>query len=326
MALKVEFALDDALKEALAAIKTNEHQRAVVAVIKEEVIKLHGTATPLTANLANDLAALRKSIETGGVAACFVIIRLEGRGFSQVTLVPDTEKPAVKMVYASCASHLRSESHLAVAGETHITKLEELVASLFDVVAEEEKEKLMTNGEKVAKEIDKMIADDLKKEDAGEVKRAPLAGVAMPFEDAAEAATEKFADGGIFAIVYTVGAKNLLVEKEFPLGATKADLIAALPAAEPRFVLVNWAEGRDVLVYICPGACKPKLKMGYSSSKSSLVAQLAHKDIQLIKSCELDNPAELEQHVNDALSATKLEDVEQIKAKPAAKGFRLPTA
>lgn len=323
MALKVEFALEQALRDALAAIKTAESQRSLVAIIKDETLKLQGAAVPLTPNLANDLAATRKLIADSGVEACFIFVRLEGRGFTQVSLVPETIKPAIKMVYASSASHLRSESHLAVAGETHISKLDELVASLFDIVAEEDKEQLMTEHEKTTKEVDKLIAEDLKK---GAPVRAPLAGVAMPFDEAADAATERFVEGKSEALIYTVGTKNILVEREFPAGASKADVIGALPEAEPRFVLFRWAADKDVLVYLCPGACKPKLKMGYSSSKGSLVAQLAHKDIKLAKSCETDEAKEIETFVNDALTAEKLEDAEQIKAKPAAKGFRLPTA
>ena len=66
--------------------------------------------------------------------------------------------------------------------------------------------------------------------------------------------------------------------------------------------------------------------MGYSSCKGALVAQLSHKEIKLAKSAEMDTPSEMESIVDEALNAAQLDDVEQIKAKPAGKGFRLPTA
>ena len=239
MALKVEFALEQALQDALAGLKTNEKVRAVVAVIKDEVLKLHGEPTALTENLANDLASVRSSIQSGSADACFVIVRIEKRGFVQVIFVPDTVKPAVRMVYATSATHLRAESHLAIPNDTHITKLDELVAALFDVQAEEDKEKLMTDSEKAKQEIGKMLKEDLKTAP----KKAPLAGVAMPLNEEANDATDRFVDGKNSALIFTVGTKNILLEKEFPTGASKADVVSALPETEPRFVLISsrWA-------------------------------------------------------------------------------------
>jgi hypothetical protein len=317
MSHAVAFPLAASIREAVSQIKEAHIPiRAIFAVIENEEIVAFGRPVEATVNLTSDLAEVRARIAKDSIGACWIILKLYEKRFEQIMYIPDGIKPRIKMMYATSAVNLRNETHLPVGTDTHVVNAEEINPTLFGRDIEAERVELRTDKEKIQAELAQMP-----------VAPTPsgLPGVANPLDEEGRAAVQQFKANAIRAATFTVSPKGIHVDKTLPNGSSNADLVAACPETQPRFVIVHWTEGKTVLLYICPSGCKPKERMPYASSKASFVAQLGHQEVKCGKSIETDTPAELEATVSDALQAPALEDdVKPVAPKPVmTKGPRM---
>lgn len=294
MALSVDFALGDGLKNALHEMKHDNKYRALIAVIEQENIQLLKTVD-VTDSLTNDLESVRKVIDSEKVEACFVVVRLNDKEFGQVLLVPDTVKPKTRMLYASSSAHLRNSSGLPIGSDTHAIKVADLTPALFSRTEEETKQ-MMTEKEKLKEKIDAMPVAPA---------TTAMAGVGCPLTPEAIKAVEAFSADEAKAATFTVSQSNITVDKTFPKDATTEAIISGVPADQPRYILIK-SDGKVFLVYVCPGNLKPKERMLYAASKNSFIAEMGSRGIKFERRLEIDDINTIEQSIAESLQEVDL--------------------
>lgn len=305
MSITLTFPIAGPLREALDHMKDPlSTTRAVMVVVDNETLALHGNPVEATEELTHDLAKVRAQLNEQNAGGCaFVIVKLEEKQFAQIMLIPEGTKPKVKMQYAGSSAHLREESRLAIATDTHVVKVDEILPTLFGRDIAAERQELRSDKEKIQVEIAAM--------EIAPQKPVGLPGVANPLDDDALVAVQDVKLKKLRAAIFTVHAKGVSVDKTLPIASTAtADWTSLLPAEEPRFVLLTWRDdaASTVLVYVCPEGCKPRIKMPYASSKASFVAQINHQDVKLRKSIEVGSTDGIDSVIEEHLSGPQLED------------------
>jgi hypothetical protein len=314
MALSVDFAIDEKLQLALTAMKGDAKIRSAIAVIESERIQLYKDTLAASANIADDMADVRKAISDGKIEACFVVVRVDETSFGQIMLVPEGSKPKTRMIYASSSAHLRKESGLAISTDTHASSVDEVTAKLFGHDTAESKRELMNEKEKEQESIAKMP-----------VAPAPtaMAGVGCPLSEEATKAVADFNDKKLMAITLAVNPKNIDLDKTIPAEGKLADVVAAIPDNTPRFIVV-WFQEKVFLAYIVPPTAKPKERMPYASTKASLLSQLDANKCKVEKRVEIDEAKEMEESMKEALEVCDLKDDVKPVAPKAPLGVKGP--
>ncbi|CUG91607.1 G-actin binding protein, putative [Bodo saltans] len=314
MSLTLAFPLGDSLRDALDKFKEPLAViRAVIVGIDNETLVLHGAPIEATENLTSDLAAVRKIMPLD--VPRFVMVKLEEKSFAEILYVPEGTKPKVKMLYAGSSAHLREQSRLAIATDTHVISVDEINPTLFGRDIEAERVELRTEKEKIKEEIAKM-------EIAPQRSAVELpAGTQQPLNAAAIDVVIAIKDKKLRAATFKLEGAEIVVDKTVDIAETSHESwISILPAEEPRFAVINFREDAIILLYLCPDSCKPKVKMPYAASKGSFTRQLTHLEAKPKKSVETSSAKGVDAVIDEALDAPQLED----DAKPIAPKSIMP--
>lgn len=318
MAMSVGFKLEASLEEALGHFKVSESQRGLVIVIDGEVLKLQHGPTAKTSDFAQDLTDLRTVVKA--LPAAFTLLRVDDKKeYALVIVMPETAKPKTKMIYASSALHLRNASHLGTCAEIQIDTVDALNPKLFGQDTEEQKRELMTEKEKIKEEMAK-----LETAPQNPTGGSALPGVGAKLDEATLQAAKDFHAKKLRGFVAYIDGAAIKLEFSAPFDQPRAAVVSKLPADKPRYAVIHWEDDKAVLVYVCPGSCKPKERMPYASMKPGFIAQLNHVEIKLAKNIETDDPAEVEAAVALRLAEHTEDEMKPVApAKVANKGPRM---
>lgn len=309
--LTINFELDFVLQKALKLFcEVNAPTRALIVRIENEVMRLHGPPLEATASIEDDLVKLRTVIATAGVAAAYIILKLDEGKFAQVTFCSDHVKPKEKMVYASGAGHLADGFGLGRVVREHVACVDEITLSLFAEETAESRAGLMTEKEKLRTAMDTM-----------ELAPMPvmMPGVALPLSESGREMLKKLVCGGVSAVVFAVEADKITVDNTLDALSEASSSVLSLtnavrdllPKDHPRFVVLcspkdgaatTPGKRKVLMVYMCPAACKPREKMTYASSKSSFLLQAGQHRVKFVRRLELDDVDELGDAVADAFA------------------------
>jgi hypothetical protein len=319
MALSIDFGLTDELKTALDAVRAEPAKyRALVVVVDKETLTTGSPLMAASANLDADFAQIRQAL--AGKEAAFVVLSLDNK-VTLVTFTPESLKPKMRMIYAASSSHLRQVGK--IVGDTHVPTIEEITPALFGH-KEGDRVELRTEKESAAAKIGEMLAAEESTED----KRAhAMHGLNSTVSgDVAAAVTAVFKNEN-YAVVLNVAqgpSTTIILDKRIESKDAGRDLASCVPADEPRFIYSQW-EDRHILVYVVPAECKPRVRMAYAASKSSLVSQLRATGCTIDRSLEFSTTEHLEAQIAEALAAPLPEDPQPAApaSKPAMKGPRM---
>lgn len=286
--LSLSLEISDDARDTLKQFSENRSTRAVAIRMEGERLACLGAPIPSSDALAADLQALRSAIEAHGATAAFAFVRV-GEGVEQVTIVPDTEPPKVKMLFASSSAHVRKALTCSVRRDHHVTSIGAVEPSLF--AAKSTTEDVMTESEKANIAIAQMPVAPT---------GSALPGMGLALDGEAENALVKVKEGAIRAAAFAVekgGASCVWsTSDENPVEA----ICREVGDAQPRYILLAW-EGRTLFIYLCPAACKPRERMAYSVSKVAFTAQISKAGVEIAKSIETDTTEGLAATITEAL-------------------------
>jgi hypothetical protein len=291
MAADAQSALEESGKRGSTAI-------AIAIVIEKEVLKL--LSPPVMSSgigLEEDLKTTRKVLEAKHPSGAYVIVRTSPSTQYIVIYVSETASAKDRMLFSTGTSRVVEATPHAQKRTLQISALSELQPSLFEAESKKIREDLMTESERNQAAIARM-----------EVAPQPVAlpGVAIKMTAEADEALRQFAKGTVEVVTYKIVSEQLQLDESMKeLGGDLANVKAVLPAAEPRFVLVRYPSPKTscaelVMVYVCPPACSPKVKIQYASSAAAFREQASRHEIKFAHKVETDTRDTLVEDVKSA--------------------------
>jgi len=98
-------------------------------------------------------------------------------------------------------------------------------------------------------------------------------------------------------LIFSLSAEKEVLLLETQLQISKLDDVAKQLSNEPRYILYRVpspsSSSKNVFIYYCPDNIKPKSKMKYSVSKSSVIKVCESLNIHIHKNIEVSNPNEI---------------------------------
>ncbi|CAD2214982.1 Cofilin/tropomyosin-type actin-binding protein, putative [Angomonas deanei] len=292
--LHVGFKVDDALRDKLSKVGKDNDIGAIVAVASNEIIQENFFIQ--SKDLTKSCDAVREHLVKEGLTCAYIVVRVADSQPSLVVYVSDSAKPRDRMVYSSGASNMRDIVRVSSTLTVQASAPEEIKPELF--VRKESaagREDLMTASEKMNDRLSKM-----------EVAPQPsiLPGVATPVTKAVDQALDAFAKGEVATVTFKIENGNIDVDKQIKGEKGLNTIVPVLPDDHPRYIITRFTpkalkEEKSVMIYVCPGACPPKEKMPYASSKAPFVAYLSGKKVTLDRRVECGEVSEMIQTVED---------------------------
>ena len=230
---------------------------------------------------------------------CYVIFRLDAGEWVFMSFVPDDAAVREKMLYSSAKDTLRKklggperlpkEQHWSSASEAELAEKR----SAADMAAEHAS--LLTDVERIKIEGDRLAAIE-----ASGAKLSSVVGLAFPTTDEAQAELGRFASGAVGLVVLAIANERITLQATAAAGTPPTGLAAHLPAAAPCYCLYRWSHEREgaaasatLFLYMCPEDAPVRGKMLHASSKSAVLQSLPALGIEVGKSIEGLEPAEL---------------------------------
>ncbi|KAH8607359.1 putative Cofilin tropomyosin type actin binding protein [Trypanosoma vivax] len=310
-ALGVNFDLDPVLQAAFKNFgEKSSNVRALIVTINDELAKLQGQPIESTANRNEDLIKVRDAIVSEELVAAFVFIRMKEGEFAQITFCSDNAKPKVRITYSSGAASLLESSGLQQATriKRHVTLADDICETLLIGGEQENREELMTEKEKMEAAFSKM-------ELAPAVVALP--GVSMPIAEEGVLALKKLVRGELRGLTFHIVEEKIKLDKTVetvpspPSLLSLTDAVAALiPSDQPRIAVLrpSTASEEVIMVYSCPGSCKPRERMMYSTCKSSFVQQAQQHGVKFMRRVEVSGGEELRDVVLEACESVVNEE------------------
>lgn len=295
MSLAINFQIADEAAAAFTNLGTAETKlRAVIVALDDEKVVLQKTVEA-TKDLDADCVNVGDACKLSRTSAGVIFFKTSPTDIYEIVLVPSDAKPKVRLSYASATSHLRTAVEFKVIKECHIDKTSEIAASLFHKVSQEDRESMMTDSERVNAETKRQIEEEL--------KTAPVAvalpGMVTPFTQEAKDALDQFKDGALDAVYLDMVPQGITVVQKLDKGVTIAEMAANLRSATPKFMVARFSPNSDDkigLVYLCPPDVKPRVKIVYATSKSSVVKHIKGV-FENLQSFEVEQAATLDAKV-----------------------------
>lgn len=297
--LRIDFSMAPDAQAALEESgKRTSTAAAIAIVIEKEELKL--LAPPVTSSgsgLDEDLKATRKLLETKNPSGAYIVVRTSPSSQYVVVYVSDAAKAKDRMLFSTGTSRAVGATPHAQKRTLQISSVSELVPSLFESESRKVREELMTESERNQAAIARM-----------EVAPQPVAlpGVAIKMAADADEMLTQFAKGTVEVVTYKIVAEQLQLDKSMKkLGGSLENVKDVLPEAEPRFVLARYPSPKTkrdelVMVYVCPPACSPKVKIQYASSAAAFREQASRHDIKFAHKVETDTRETLVEDVESA--------------------------
>lgn len=297
--LRIDFSIAPDAQAALEESgKRTSNAVAIALTIEKEVLKL--LAPPIAATgsgLEEDLKATRKALEAKKPSGAYLIVRTSPSTQYVVIFVSDAASAKERMLFSTGTSRAVGATPHAQKRTLQISSLAELQPSLFEAESKKIREDLMTESERNQAAIARM-----------EVAPQPVAlpGVAIKMTAEADDMLTKFAKGAVEVVTYKIVSEQLQLDRTMAkLGGDLANVKELLPAAEPRFVLVRYPSPKTsraefVMVYVCPPACSPKVKIQYASSAAAFREQASRHEIKFAQKVETDTRETLVEDVQSA--------------------------
>jgi len=255
---------------------------------------------------------------------CYILMKSPTEGkWLLIYWVPDDSVVKKKMLIASSFADLKTGlGNTFFIGEYPISEPDECTLEAYqNSLSEVDDESLMTWQEVEAKEsaYDSTMS-------MSESKVSAVVGIAIPVSDDGQEALSAFQAGTINTIVFEIEPKKEVLNLGESGNFDFDDLPEKLPPKEPRYILHNFAHEKDdssltkeVFIYYCPDKSKPRLRMFYSTAKSTVLAKIDEMQIPEPKRFEISLSTELtSQNVLDEIYPKTT--VKKVFKKPTRKG------
>jgi len=318
----------DQLKKDFLAAQNDESVLYMKVEIQNETFTKTGEGK-VTGNRESDFAAMQKTLEAK--KPCFLVARAEEKEkWFVVFHLPDNCAVRDRMVYASSNAALK----LGLGAPKFISDFtirdgkDCTYQHYKDAKDKGDESAVLTMEERYRIEAE---SDSLRTvSSAVSTKMSGMAGVNIKSTGDAQEAIKAVTGGSNLTVVLYLDPKSEELSKAHAGNLEIEAIVKALPDNEPRFVLHNFKhdnEGKKassfVFVYYCPNIAIPKLKMFYSSSKSTVVALCEQLGASVAKQLETSVANELtRQLVLDELYPKKVDNKGFSKPKAAGKGGR----
>ena len=255
--------------------------------------------------------------------ACFVLFVDADEAWNLFSFVPDDAPVRDKMLYSSSRAVLLK----ALGGGERVPKSEQwtelddvvLTVSQSDEARRAEERSVMTEVEKM-----RIDADTLSAKEASSGRMSSAAGLSFPMTAEAQASLDGFKAGTLGALVLAIEGETVVQRASAPSAAPSCDEVRALlPAATPCYVLYRWAHSKPdggeaapavLFLYVCPEESPVRSKMLHASTKGPFLTSLTAGGLELAKSVEGLEAAEL----TDKELGAQLYAAEAAAAAPAA--------
>eukprot|EP01012_Entosiphon_sulcatum_P040608 TRINITY_DN54296_c0_g1_i1.p1 TRINITY_DN54296_c0_g1~~TRINITY_DN54296_c0_g1_i1.p1 ORF type:complete len:333 (+),score=57.91 TRINITY_DN54296_c0_g1_i1:49-1047(+) len=293
---QIDFPLTDQLREEFRNAVSSKSTRAVRVDISDEAL-VFVSATPATANIAEDCQAVAGQT-VDNEATYFALQLPDDEGWTLLAFVPDSAKVKQRMLYASTTETLRkglgvgtvtSTIHCSVKADLAWDSIKETLdgrkkATRSDVMTQRERER--------QQEAHAVVAEG--------VQTSYVHGVAVGFNQEAQAAITGLVSGTVHAVILRMEDETIGVDLTIASHVQVEDLVQKVTTAEPRFVLFRFHHEHDgtslspvVFAYICPGGCKVKHRMVYSTTKASVVHTSSALGLTIDKKLEFSDATDL---------------------------------
>lgn len=229
--------------------------------------------------------------------SCYILLKTPNDKWLLIYWVPNNSPVKQKMLIASSFSELLAGlGNTSFIGEYAISELEECTLEEYKrSLGTKDDESLMTWQEREKKET--LYEHSMA---MSETKVSAVVGIAVPLTDSGVKALEEFGAGTINSIFFSIEPKKELLDCAESGTFSFDELAGKLPPKEPRYILHNFTHDKDgasktreVFVYYCPDKSKPKLRMFYSTAKSTILNHIHEKGIQEPKRIEISLATEL---------------------------------
>ncbi|KAK7200744.1 twinfilin [Novymonas esmeraldas] len=297
--LRIDFSIAPDAQAALEESgRPNTATAVVPIVIEKEVLRL--LAPPVSSSgggLEDSLKAARKVLETKSATAAFLVARTTPSTQYVVVYVSDAASAKDRILYSTGTSRVVGATPQAHKRTIQISSASELTQSLFDADSKKVREDLMTESERQQASIARM-----------ELAPQPVAlpGVAIKMAAEADDMLEQFARGAVDVVTFKIVEEQLQLDQTLRQLNGDLDLVKdVLPEADPRFVLLRCTSAKtqraeNIMVYVCPPTCSPKIKIHYASSAAAFREQASRHEIKFAHKVETDTAATLAEDVRSA--------------------------
>jgi twinfilin-like protein len=261
---------------------------------------------------------------------CFIIcrsVRTQGK-WILVFYCPGSAKVRDRMVYASSLNELKSgfgSSLFVEKGDYHVTTPAECVYDDYvQTLADYDPRELMTE-----QEAERLQSEFQAAMSSGGGKRAVVVQMKMKVHEALPAALDGLRDGSHNTVIISIERKT----ESFQLIATgNYDVKAVVQQMgdAPLFIVHNFSfihqdvpSSKLLFIYYCPEALNAKIKMTFSSAKSSAVSLCNQHGLENFKNFELSDGKDLsDEYIYSDLYPAEVTTSTFAKPKSKAKGAR----
>jgi len=300
-------------------------QNSDVALIKVEISngQFHDTfSSPSRGSERENFQAAQSFLQDR--KPCYILMKSDEQ-WRIIFFVPDDSPVRDRMIFASSTSALKlglGNKFLRdfVVRDKDECSLEHFVAQHSNDVDESE---VMTLAEMESKEA---VKESMLAVTAVTTKIAGMSDIPMKIADSATEAVQNVQSGAVTTVVLKLDPTSEQLEAVAVGNMVLADVVADLPNKEPRYLLQNHHHEHDgkqaqatILVYYCPDASLPRLKMFYSTCKSNVVRMCETLNLPIKKQIEVSDSSELtDKLVVSELYPPPVEN--QTFSKPTARG------
>eukprot|EP00295_Goniomonas_pacifica_P025676 CAMPEP_0175950644 /NCGR_PEP_ID=MMETSP0108-20121206/29737_1 /TAXON_ID=195067 ORGANISM="Goniomonas pacifica, Strain CCMP1869" /NCGR_SAMPLE_ID=MMETSP0108 /ASSEMBLY_ACC=CAM_ASM_000204 /LENGTH=329 /DNA_ID=CAMNT_0017276771 /DNA_START=6 /DNA_END=995 /DNA_ORIENTATION=+ len=260
---------------------------------------LVSTTIPAAGSEEDDFALLQEQID--GEDPCYMCFRLDSRSAPAewvfILFVPGTAKVRDKMLYASTRDTVKRElGYSFFCDEMYANDKSECSYKAYqDKIAHDKADAPVTADERLLEE-EKMAERDLSKQST--------ASVMFPMTDEAHAALGQVAAKSLDVVQLRLDPDREELELVGSGSFTSVkDIAGQLSPQEPRFVYMyfphTFADAQQtplLFLYICPESAPIKQKMLYSTCKQPLLTASSGLGVQVDKSLEVRDLADLDDH------------------------------
>jgi len=285
------------IKDAFVAVLEDTKVDYVKVQIVDEEFKITGTGAA-TDSPTSDWEQVAKDISDEPV---FYVKRATiPTKWIMIFFVPEVCKVKQKMVYASSSSSLKDglgSGHFVQ--DYHISTTEECTLKEYtNSIGEVDQMDLLTMEEIMAKEAEEESQMSI----GGTARHVGIQGIPVQISEAALAGLADINEGKITTCIFNLNPETEVLEvAENGSGNLGVEAIASFYKADtPSYTVFAYAhehEGvsatKNVFIYYCPDAAKPRLKMFYSSVKADIVTLCSTKGVSIDKQVEMSELQEV---------------------------------
>jgi len=284
---------DDLIKSAFRKAGEDENVMYIQVKIKDEKFVKTGEGSGAGSE-KNDFLSIQKELKPK--EPCYILKKTKKDKWLLMYYVPDNSQVKKKMLIASSYADLKAGLGTSFfVGEWAISTKDECTLEEYKLAMNNNTEDVMTWQEKEEKETayDTSVLTTSKNVSA-------VVGIPIPVDDGGQKALAEFKNEEINTIIFILDPEKetLGVQEAATLKLEK--MVEKLPEREPRYALHKFSYSKDnaekeknLFVYYCPDKSKPRLRMFYSTAKSTVLSSIEEHKIDEPKRIEISLASEL---------------------------------